>query len=76
MSSRPHDIDTIADLACREAIAYNQAGRPGRARFGLVRAGMKIAKIANDQASLCELSELRLFEPFHDPRLGDIGALQ
>lgn len=71
MSNRVHTIESIATEACAKAIAFNQDGRPGRAEYELVRAGIKIAKIVDDEASLERLSELRLFEPFRDPRLGD-----
>lgn len=74
MSARVHTLDDIAEEACKKAIGFNQAGRPGRAEFELVRAGLKIARLVDDQDSINHLAELRLFEPFHDPRLGDLGG--
>lgn len=74
MSSRPFTVDEIAETACKNAIGFNRAGRPGRAEYELVRAGMKIARLVKDNPSLEALGELRLFEPFHDWRLGDYGA--
>lgn len=63
MSKRVHTVDDIAQTACTKAIGYLRAGRPGRAEYELVRA-----------SSIERLAELRLFEPFHDPRLGDLGG--
>lgn len=67
-------VENIAENACREAIGFFRAGRPGRAEYALVRASLRIARIVDDHASVATLTELKLVEPFHDPRLGDVTS--
>lgn len=52
------------DEACKKAIDLNRAGRPGKAHFTLVASSLRVAKAIRDHASVDELSELRLYEPF------------
>lgn len=68
-------VDNVAENACREAIGFYRAGRPGRAHYALVRAGMRIAHLTADRESFDILSDLKLIEPFKDPRTGDLGAV-
>lgn len=55
----------LFDTSCKKAIAYNREGRHGRAHFELVKTGLKVAKAIRDHDSIDELSQLRLYEPFH-----------
>jgi len=68
-------VDNVAEAGRREAIGFYRAGRPGRAEFALVRAGMRIAHLIGDRESFATLSDLKLVEPFKDPRTGDLGAV-
>lgn len=67
-------VENIAEESCKKAIGFNRAGRHGRAEYELVRAGMRIAALVDDQPSVEVLAELHLFEPFHDQRRGDVGG--
>lgn len=71
---RPHATVTPLPLPLRVVPTQRPAGRPGRAEYALVRASLRIARIVDDHASVATLTELKLVEPFHDPRLDDVTS--